>query len=205
MRIHTAGLSALMLSAFAFQANAQQTSFGHVDAYYIPNADLEISDATGSAKDDGDGFGLKGRFLVSEQLFIAAEYQAVEYDDSELELDQLRVGVGFTMPINITLNFVGQVEYINAETDAPGVSSESDDGFGVHAGLEAALAPQFSLYGRVGFVSVDDSDGPEFLVGARFKVTPNASLFADYRASRFSDSGTDLDLDDLRIGAGFHF
>ncbi len=205
MRIHTAGLSALMLSAFAFQANAQQTSFGHVDAYYIPRADLELSDATGSAEDDGDGFGLKGRFLVSEQLFIAAEYQAVEYDDSNIELDQVRVGLGLGLPINTALRFVGQVEYVDVEVDTPGFSSEGEDGFGVHGGLEAVLSPQFSLHGSVGFLSLGDTDGPEFLIGARFHVAPNFSLFADYRASRFSDSGTDLDLDDLRIGAGFHF
>jgi hypothetical protein len=205
MRLHTASLCALAMAAAAFQAQAQQPSVGHVDAYYIPKADLEVSEAGFTGDDDGDGFGLRGRFNATEQVFISAEYQAVEYDDSSLELDQLRVGAGYILPINTTLNFVGQVEYISAETDGPGISSETDDGFGVHAGLEAALAPQFSLYGSVGFVSIDDSDGPEFLVGARFQVAPNVSLFADYRATRFSDSGSDLDLDDLRLGAGFHF
>lgn len=155
----------LALATMGFQAHAQQSSLSHVDVFYIANADLEISESGLSAKDDGDGFGFKGRFQVADQFFIAAEYQAVEYDDSRLELDQLRAGLGWASAINPMLNFVGQAEYIRAELDAPGAGSDNENGFGIHAGLEAALAPQFTVHGSIGFVSIGDGDGPEFLVG----------------------------------------
>ena len=67
------------------------------------------------------------------------------------------------------------------------------------------LTPQFMVHGSVGFISIDDADGPEFLVGLRFLANESVSIFADYRVTRLSDSGNDLDLDDLRIGAGFSF
>ena len=206
MKIHTAGLSALMLSAVAFQANAQQTSFGHVDAFYIPSANLELTvTGLGSADDDGDGFGAKGRFHVAEQIFIAAEYQAVEYDDSNIELDQIRAGVGAILPISTSVSFLGLVEFIDADIDDPNLLLEGDDGFGVHGKLEASLTGQFTIHGGVGFLKFGDSDGPEFHIGARFQVTPNASIFVDYRTTRLSEDGNDLDFDDLRLGAGFHF
>jgi len=75
----------------------------------------------------------------------------------------------------------------------------------VHAGLVFAANPQFNLYAQIGYLSIDDADGPEFKFGVDFKANQQVSLFADYRATRFEDEGVDLDLDDLRIGAAYHF
>ncbi len=205
MRLHTASLCALAMAAAAFQAQAQQPSVGHLDAYYIPNADYEETFENLILKDDGDGFGFKGRALFADQLFFAGEYQSTEYDDSELELDQLRFGIGYLSAISPMADFLVQVEYIKADQEIPGFGSEDENGFGVHVGAIAKLAPAFSMNATVGFVSVGDFDGTEFLVGARFQASPVVSVFMDYRMTRLSDSGADLDLDDLRLGAGFHF
>lgn len=197
-KMHT-GLIAVSLSAMAFHASAQQPSVGHIDGYYIPNAEIEASAGPATFSDDGDGFGVKGRALVAEQIFINGEYQSVEYDGND-ELDQLRAGLGLLSPLNATTNLVGKVEYINIDDNV-----EDESGFGVHGGVEIGLSPEISLVGTVGYVDVDDFNGPEFLIGGRLQPNPNISVFADYRMTRLSDSGVDLDLDDLRLGVGFHF
>jgi len=195
-------LSILGASLATVPAFAATDSINHIDGYYIPSADIEVG-----GEDDGDGFGVKGRAQFADQLFFTGEYQAVEYDDSELELDQLRGGIGFFAPLSPDVHWNVRGEFVRVETDGPFQDSEDDTGFGVHGGIEALLTPRFSVHGSLGYLSVDDVDGPEFLVGGRFKATPNVSFFADYRMSRFEDddSGSDLDLDDIRIGAGFHF
>lgn len=194
------GLAALTLGAWSLQAAAQTSGLNHIDAYYIPSAEID----RGFSDNDGDGFGFKGRAQFADQLFFTGEYQAVEYDDSNAELDQLRAGAGLFSPINRDVNLIGRAEYIRADFDTPG--SDAENGFGIHGGAEAALTPQFLVHGSVGYVDVGDlGSGAEFLVGLRFLATDVISIFADYRISRLSDSGSDLDLDDLRIGAGFHF
>ena len=198
MKLYQVGMGVLALSSLAFHASAQQPSFGHLDGYFIPNAEIDVSPGGDT---DGDGFGTKGRFAIADQWFINGEYQAVDYDRSG-DLDQLRFGVGLHSPLNQNVNFVGLLEYINVDGDRGG---PDEDGFGVHGGLEAALAPQFTVHGSVGFVMLDDLDGPEFLVGLRYQATPQISIFGDYRMTRLSDRGVDVDLDDLRIGVGYHF
>lgn len=198
MKVHHAAMCAVALSALGFQANAQQGSIGHLDGFYIPNADLDVSPG---GKVDGDGFGVKGRFNIADQWFIAGEYQAVDYDRAG-DLDQLRFGVGLTSPLRQNVNFTGLLEYINVDGDG---GSADEDGLGIHGGLEAGLSPEFSIHGSVGYVMLDDLDGPEFLIGARFRATPQISVFTDYRMTRLSDRAVDVDLDDLRIGVGYHF
>ena len=193
------------IASLAYLAPAQSASLGYIDGYYIPSAEFEISEGGASADDDGDGFGVKGRARFADQLFVTGEYQAVELDDSELEIDQLRAGVGFTSAVNPALNLIGRAEFIQVELDGPFLDSDDESGFGIHGGAEAMLTPQFMVHGSVGFISIDDADGPEFLVGLRFLANESVSIFADYRVTRLSDSGNDLDLDDLRIGAGFSF
>ena len=162
-----------------------------------------MSSGPGTFKDDGDGFGVKGRALVADQVFLHGEYQSVEYD-SNLELDQLRAGLGLFSPLNASTNLVGKVEYINADLDA-GPGSDDENGFGVHGGVEIGLSREISLVGTVGYVDIGDFNGPEFLIGGRLQPNPNISVFADYRVTQLSDSGADLDFDDLRLGVGFHF
>lgn len=194
-------VSILGASLFSVTAFAAADSIGHIDGYYIPSADIEL----GGGEDDGDGFGVKGRAQFADQLFLTGEYQAVEYDDSELEFDQLRGGVGFFAPLSADVQWNVRGEIVRFETDSPFSDSDDETGFGVHGGLEALLTPRFSVHGSIGYLSVDDTDGPEFLVGGRFMASQNISVFADYRLSRFEDDDTDIDVDDIRVGAGFHF
>ncbi|MHA7833105.1 MAG: outer membrane beta-barrel protein [Algiphilus sp.] len=197
----TSAIAILGASLAAAPAFAATDSIGHIDGYYIPSADIEL----GGGEDDGDGFGVKGRAQFADQLFLTGEYQAVEYDDSELEFDQLRGGVGFFAPLGPDVQWNARAELVRVELSVPGAGSDDETGFGVHGGLEAMLTPRFSVHGSIGYLSVDDADGPEFLVGGRFMASQNVSIFADYRMSRFEDDDTDLDVDDIRVGAGFHF
>ena len=195
MKHYQSGLCALVLSAAAFHAGAQQTSVGHIDGYVVIDSEIE----TRGGDLEGDGFGTKGRFLIADQWFLTAEYQTVDYDFVG-DLDQLRFGAGLTAPLRQNVNMVGRLEYINVDSDG----GTDDDGFGVHGGLEFGLAPQFTAHGSIGFVQLDDLDGPEFLVGLRYQATPQISIFGDYRMTQLSDRGFDQDINDLRLGAGYH-
>ncbi len=172
----------------------------NVDVYYVSSG-LEVSvPGLGSGDDDGDGFGAKGRFAFSDNLFVSGEYQSVSYDDSDIDYDQLRAGVGINSAVGSQAVFYGLAEYVNADLD-----DESESGYGVHGGVHFAVTDTFSLNGRIGYIDLGDADGMEYLVGAAFKLTDAFGIVADYRVTNLEEDNADLDIDDLRVGVRFTF
>lgn len=189
-----AAVAALGLSAPALAV--QGNNF--VDGYLVLS---EID--TGAFDDDGSGFGLKGEFQVHDKLFLNAEYQTVDYDG---DVDQLRLGGAFGPGAGSKgEGLYGRVEYVSFDF---GSGSGSDqDGVGGHVGYGLPLSNEFRLHGEAGYLVLDDLDGPELLVGATYQIAPNVALFGDYRASflEVDNSGGDIDVNDLRLGARFLF
>lgn len=182
-----------------------QAAGSEIDLYYMSSG-IEVDvDGFGSGDDDGDGFGVKGQFALSGPLFLTGEYQSASYDDSNLDANQLRGGIGymFTNP-KAPIAWFGQAELINLEFD-DGSSDESDTGFGIHAGGLFKAADTITLTGRLGYVDVDGSSGLEFLIGASMQFTPKVGGFVDYRMSDFDDDDVTTTLDDLRLGVRLLF
>lgn len=180
---------------------AMATGMGNsIDGYYVSSG-LEVDvENVGSGDDDGDGFGVKGTFAFADQLFFNGEYQTVGYDDSDADLDQIRAGVGINTSASEQIVFYGLAEFISFDFD-----NEDDSGFGVHGGAIFNLNQAIALNARLGYVDLGDSDGLEWLAGGSFKFTPQVAAFIDYRVTNQEDSGVELDVDDLRIGARFIF
>ena len=191
-------IAAVAACAFAAPAiSAQGNNF--VDGYFV------ISDIDAGGSDDGDGFGVKGAGQVTDRIFFTGEYQSVEYDDSNADLDQFRLGAGFGPGMGSSGEGIyGRVEYVNVDLD-----SEDEDGLGGTVGYALPLNKQFRLHGEVGYLYLDDTDGPELLIGGTYRINQNFGIFADYRMSMLeTDVGPgdqDVDIDDLRIGARFYF
>jgi opacity protein-like surface antigen len=194
----------LMLAALAaplaVPALAQANEQGHVDAYYIPSSNLDID---GVGDDDGDGFGVKGMVPLGSNFFLNGEYQSVTLDDSDWDVDQLRLGGGWQTPL-ATGTFAVYGEYANIDLDG----SEAD-GLGVHGRLVFPIAPSVNIYGQVGYLWLEDDDnydidGLEFLIGASVDFTPNIGAFLDFRQSNLSaDTGfgdQDFTFQDVRVG-----
>jgi opacity protein-like surface antigen len=174
----------------------------YVDGYFLLS---EID--TGRNDDDGTGVGVKGAGQVAEQVFLTGEFQTLEYDDSDTDLDQFRFGAGLGPGMGSNGQGVyGRIEYVSFELDPPGPGKLDDDGIVGTVGYMLPVSPQLRLHGEVGYVYLDDIDGPELLGGVSYRVAQNLSLIADYRLSFLeTDGGGDADLSDLRLGARFNF
>jgi hypothetical protein len=74
-----------------------------LDAYYvIPEFELDIQGIGEATFDEGDGLGVKGRFELTPQVFVAGEYQSNTYDEVEgvpidAEINLIRGGAGFRL------------------------------------------------------------------------------------------------------------
>lgn len=204
-------VAACFIPAIAMAAPARPVAV--IDAYYvIPEIESDDVFVEGDFFDaelkDGDGFGVKGRFDLTPTLFLAGEYQANDYDEFEIdglgtaeiesELDFIRAGMGLRFGEDSP--FYGYAEAVNAELTIDG-EGDDETGFGVHLGVDAPVADALSLYGQIGYVDIDDTDGFEFLGGAAFMFTPVFGAFADYRHTELEgDDDIKLTISDIRLG-----
>ena len=176
---------------------------GTIDVYYVVSPELELeADGVGSVDlEEGDGFGVKGRFNLSPQVFLAGEYQANTYDEVEgfsidAELDQIRGGAGFRFGADSPFYVLGEFIQIDVEFED---ESEDDSGFGVHLGANSPVADSLNFYGQFGYVDVG-GDGLEFLAGLAFMFTRQLGGFVDYRHTSLDEDGAEVTLADLRVG-----
>lgn len=190
----------------------------YFDLYYLPSAKIKASTPVGvgtvTAKDEGDGYGVKTRLGVGENFFFAGEYQANDYspeqdDNEELErdLNVYRLGAGLFIP---STPFFVEGEYIGIDVggndDTPVDEDEDHNGYGVHAGVSSYFGERLMLNAKLGYVDIDDTDGFEYLVGGAFNFTQHLAVFADYRGSDLKgDNGSQLELNEFRTGVRFTF
>ena len=194
--------SAVALVSTLGMGTAHAGEFDYLDLYFVPQANLDISiPGLGSADDDGDGFGIKGRAHVAETVTLHGEYQAVTLDDSDLDIDQLRFGVGAHSSADSGARFFGDAEFVSIDLEG-----EDQSGFGLHGGLSFTGESALSGFARIGYLTLDDVDGFEFSLGVDLAFSPQFGGFIDYRSTALeADDSTEFDFTDLRIGIRFHF
>ncbi|MCC2655418.1 MAG: porin family protein [Panacagrimonas sp.] len=195
-RVSIAALAACGFVAPALAAPGNN----YVDGYGL-FSDIDLG---GPNDDDGVGMGVKGAFQVADKVYLTGEFQTVEYDDFNEDLDQIRLGVGFGPGMGPNSEgLYGRVEYVDVD-----LGPFDDSGVGGFVGYGLPLNQQFRIHGEVGYLLLDDVDGPELLIGATYRVAQNLGVFADYRASFLEfdgNGGGDFDINDLRLGVRFTF
>lgn len=179
-------------TALPFAANAELLA--SVEGY----ASFSEFDA-GGAKEDSDGFGLRGRVnLPGTGLFARAEYLDEELDNGE-DYEETRLGGGMSFGVTPLLDLTGEVQYLDFD-----LAGTDQDGYGAFVGLETNL-PLVSVYGRAGLGWLDDADMTELLLGARVGLGL-IGLFAEYRMLTLEpDAGGDIDNDGFRVGVRVAF
>ena len=166
MRFKT--LSALAVSAalLPFVAQAEGLSYSYADLAYV-STDIDGID------DELDGVGLRGSIELAEQLFVYAGYsnQSTSIFGTDVDFEQLNLGVGYAWPINTGTDVYGKIGYVQAEADARGFDVD-DDGYEMVVGLRGRLVEQLELEGSLNYVDLSDSgDDTSLGLGARWYFT----------------------------------
>lgn len=195
--------TALLVSGLFFSVGASaEGQGGYLDLFYIPKANVEITDpGSGSFDDDGDGFGFRGLAPLSDGLAITGEYQTVGYDEFDFDYDQLRFGIGLADESRSGV----YIEYI--KTDRGGAEA---DGFAIHARMES-VSEGASFYGQLGYAMLNDDtedlNGLEFLAGLTAPLGTKMRGFVDYRQStvKGDDSDVEFEFGDIRAGIRIAF
>jgi hypothetical protein len=191
---HGVVIAALAGALLAGPAVAAET--GQIAAFM---SKVDVDDEV-AGQDDGTGFGVRGQFGFGGP-FAHFEYQAVTLDDSDLDVNELRIGGGMSGELNKQFQVFGKAEYVDLGSDI------ELDGFGVHGGVRMLPTPQVQLAASVGYLmlggELDDVSGLELDLNATFKFNRQFGGFFGYRTwmGSFDDAGTDFEVSDLRVGA----
>ena len=176
MKTLKALLGAVLLAAMPLAAQADDMSYSYIDLAYA-EANLDPGP-------DGDGFALRGSVGFAENFFAFAEYASYDFPAS-IDADLYNIGLGGRLGISDNADLVGRVGYAHAKADAPGVSSVSDSGYLVSAGIRGRVAEGFELEGNVIYTDFGGTGGDDtaLSVGGRYFFTPQLAVGAEYQAS----------------------
>lgn len=177
-----------LLAALPFAATAAEgVSYSYVEGGYA---------ATNTDAGDADGFAVGGSGAVAPNFHLFGNYSKQEIEDTNIDFDQWRLGVGYNHELNPQVDLVTRVAYekFDAGDDAFGNDLDAD-GYSVEAGVRGALTPNFEGYAMAGFedgetIGGGDRDG-EFYgrVGAQVKFNPTWGLSGDVK---FIDGDTQV-------------
>jgi opacity protein-like surface antigen len=178
------------LTALPLVATADGFDYSFIEGGYF-SSELDDSDV------DGDGFGIKGSFALTDTLHFFADYTTRDF--KRVDMSQYDLGLGAHWGLQQNLDFVGELGYVKAEVevDTPFGSFEADeDGFGVGAGLRFRAGRKVELDGMIKYVNLDDSD-TSLSLGGRYYFSPGFALVGGFLV--------DDDINEWNLGARFEF
>ena len=162
-----AALPALTLSAAV--SAAEGVSYNFVEGGYA---------ATNTDFGDADGFGVNGSVALHPNFHVFAGYSNQEIEDTNIDFDQSRFGVGYNHQIGPAIDLLARVAYEKFDAG----SGLAFDGYSAEVGVRGALAPAFEGYAMAGHEDFEQADS-EFYgrVGALVKLNQNWGVSGDVK------------------------
>jgi len=160
-----------LLAALPFAASAAEgVSYNYVEGGYVASNLDGVPDA--------DGFGVRGSVAFHPNFHVSGDYSNQELDDSNIDVDQWRVGVGYNHEISPRADLLTRIAYEKVDLGSLGDA----DGWSVEAGARGALTRNFEGYALAGFEDGDQVDGDFYgRLGAQYKFNQNWGVSADVK------------------------
>lgn len=175
-------LALTLLAAVPFAASAAEgVSYNHVQGGY--------SATNGDGNADAKGYGIDASVAVHPKFHIFGAYSNQEIDNTNIDFDQWRLGVGFNHEISPKADLVTRIAYERADfgRNLFGVDQKFD-GYSAEVGVRGALATHFEGYAMAGYEDYERSDGDFYgRLGANVKFNENWGINGDVK---FADGNT---------------
>ena len=166
-----------LLAALPFAASAADgIKYNYVQGGYV---------ATNTDAGDADGWGVRGSVAVHPNFHLFADYANQKIDNTSVDFDQWRVGVGYNRSISDRTDFVGQLAYEKLDAGA-GIKAE---GYSAEAGVRSMMTPNIEGYAMLGYQDGDDFDGDAYgRLGAAVKFNQNWGATAEVKLVNGGDT-----------------
>lgn len=167
-------LPAIGLAASASAADG--VSYNYVQGGYA---------ATDTDGADAEGFAGEASFAFHPNFHAFGGYNTQEIDDTSIDLENWRAGVGYNHPVAASTDLLARVAYENYQADDIGLD---EDGWSAEVGVRSALTPMLEGYALAGYEDGDDYDGSAYgRLGAQVKFNQSWGVTGDVK---FADGDT---------------
>lgn len=159
-----------LLSSLSFAAAAADgISYNYVQGGYV---------TTNTDSGDAQGWGVSGSAAFTPNFHVFGDFANQEIDDTNVDFDQWRVGVGYNHQISQHADLLTRVAYEKFDAGS-GIDA---DGYSVEAGVRGAMTPSLEGYALAGYEDGDQYDGDFYgRFGAQWKFNRNWGLNADVK------------------------
>lgn len=171
-------LALTLLAALPFAASAAEgVSYNYVEGGYA---------ASKISGPDADGWAIGGSAAIAPNFHVFGSYNSQEIDNTNFDVDNWRVGVGYNHEIGAKTDLLTRVAYERYETNV-----RNFNGYSVEVGLRSGLTKNWEGYVLAGYEDGSDFDGDFYgRIGTQVKFNPNWSVsgevkFADGDAQYF--------------------
>jgi hypothetical protein len=185
--IPTLALLSAVSSGFSSALMAGGPSYNFIEARYLLDAELDSV--------DGDGFRFDGSYRFTHSVYGFAEYDTVDLDNYDADLDVFKLGAGYIAALNPTWDLNVSLAYADAEVDVRGLNYD-DSGFEISTGVRAMIRPEIEIRANLNYIDIEDDD-TYFTIGGDYFFLPNLSAGVEI------DLGADYET--LSIGARYSF
>ena len=170
-------LALTLLAALPFAASAAEAvHYNHVQGGYTAT--------NGDGNADADGFGIDGSVAVHPNFHLFGGYSNQEIDDTNIDFDQWKFGVGYNYEIAPKADLVTRIAYEKFDAG----SGFDLDGYSAEVGVRGALTSNFEGYAMAGYEDFEELDGDFYgRVGALVKFNENWGVNGDVK---FADGDT---------------
>jgi Ax21 family sulfation-dependent quorum factor len=180
MKTSLLALGLLVSLPFAASA-AEGLSYNYVEGNYTK------TDASGG---DADGWGFKGSYAFHPNWSVFGDYNKQTTDDTDVDVQQWRAGVGFNYEIARSTDLVARVAYNKFDPKGPNVDFE---GYSAEVGLRNSFGPHFEVYALAGYEDFSKKQGVnpegEFYgrLGAQVKLNQHWGINGDIKLGKDGD------------------
>ena len=170
-------LALTLLAALPFAASAAEgVSYNFVQGGY--------SATNGDGDGDADGFGIDGSVAVHPNFHLFGGYSNQEIDDTNIDFDQWKFGVGYNYEIAPKADLITRIAYEKFDAG----SGFELDGYSAEVGVRGALTNNFEGYAMAGYEDYEQLDGDFYgRVGALVKFNETWGVNGDVK---FADGDT---------------
>jgi Ax21 family sulfation-dependent quorum factor len=160
-----------LLAALPFAASAAEgVSYNYVQGGYVAT--------NGDSNADANGFGIDGSVAVHPNFHLFGGYNQQEIDNTNVNIDQWKLGIGYNYEIAPKADLVTRIAY--AKYDAG--SALNVNGYSAEVGVRGALGAKVEGYAMAGYEDFKKLDSNYYgRVGAQVKFNQNWGLSGDVK------------------------
>lgn len=159
-----------LLAALPFAASASDgLSYNYVEGGYVQ---------TNADGGDADGFGGQASFAIHPNFHLFGGYSNQEIEDTNIDIDHWRAGVGYNHPVSSNTDLLSRVAYEKYEVGA----GLDVDGYSAEVGVRSALTPMLEGYALAGYEDGGRLDDDVYgRLGAQLKFNQNWGVSGDVK------------------------